>query len=392
MANLNGTVVKTATCKINYNKAENTIVVTSPKGGTVVIDTRLLKETEAELYSLLCDENFDEYEEDREISWSYMAILKNLNGQRKANPKPSPRKNKPEKTAEEMVSEGKFIDLDNSPSAKAKTAGSENQDERIANRLIKDSDSLTTRQSNLDKMRGKTLYIFNYYIPVELSTTQPILDENGQETGEKIPIRIPNPARMLWRHGAGLDGSNWILTEEELASEEVQAFCANVEQYADFIGGEGRGPETWACPQDPKATTMLVDRAQARINQEVQRIGRALLRNIFSADERLKKSQELFDKRILEKKNIPTEKEILAAEDKRNNEIRGDLKKAADELCAAFRSAEIFESTGDLHSLFFGMAEIIKAQEVAFNRLVEEMGNQRKKNIKPSSVTLPVPV
>lgn len=388
--------VKTASVIVSYDSRMDLLVVSSKATGNQVrLSLDLLRTEDRPLWELLCDsrKETDQYEE--ELTYDQMRSLKSLDGKKPiANGHKDPT-NPKGKTPEQMLSEPVVI---LPASEKAKTAGSKEQEERVVNRMTRggkgsgldaERQKIASQMSALRKMEGKKIFVFNYYIPVELSTSHPALTDPDTSVviQEAIPVRIPNPARMLWQYAVGLDGSNWLLTEDALNEPEVQEFCDLVESYADFRGVANRGPETWACEQSESQTAVLIARAQKMIAIRISELSTALLQNIFSADERLSAANKLFNERTASGKSV-TEKERLAAEDKRNNEVRAALKKTAEDLNNAYCATERFESTEDLASLFAGVKAAFLAQQQAFQLLTEEVGNKRMKNVKGSDATL----
>ena len=235
-------------------------------------------------------------------------------------------------------------------------------------------------QKVLSKIKGKLLFVVNYYIPVELSTAQYATDENGNlirdGEGKKIKvhdIRIPSPADDFRKVAINLDGSNWFMTEEGLNSPHVQKYFALFRKYADFRGVSGKGPRGWDVEQSEKQSQKLVEWAMEELRHYLVRLHTSMIKAIDKAEGDFQATEKKWQARLLEGGQV-TDKETTAAWSERNNRVRSELKEAAECLAQAVALAEKYDATECVEDLFGALRQAIRAQRIEFNKLAERLG------------------
>lgn len=206
------------------------------------------------------------------------------------------------------------------------------------------------------------LFLVNYYIPVELSTSgvDPVSGPYG--------IRISNPASSFRGIGIHLDGSNWLMTAEGLASEEVQDFFTNMDEHKSFQGREGESPAYWHTMLRQEEYEKFVNIAQNKFCAHVRKLHASLIECIANADEALATAMKSEEWTTL------TAKQQETAQSYRNNRIRARIKNADKELADAIKCAEAFDMNENLTDLFAGLRAAIRSHRQAFNVFASEAG------------------
>jgi hypothetical protein len=202
------------------------------------------------------------------------------------------------------------------------------------------------------------LFILNYYIPVELSVSS---GTRGQ--ADYIPVRVENPASYFRGIGIHLDGSNWLMTKEALESDTVQDFLSTMDEYKDFIGGQGESPAYWDTHIREEEYQKFLTIAERKFMEYVRNLHTSLINCIGSADESLRTAQNSPEWASM------TEKQRNTAEAYRNNRVRSRIKKADEELADAIKCAEAFDMTENLENLLAGLRAAIRSQRESFNAI-----------------------
>lgn len=351
MSQSNGSTLKVTPdqkvkCEVTYTG--DYVSVKSPTGKVVDVRCNVLGRVDPALYAILCDEDFIDATTDVELLPKQMKSLLNCVNVKLASTMNQHQDKQAEKTSNRVLNSVETL----------------NQQDRVH-----DMESRLKAQKNIvEKLRqGGGLYQVNYYIPVELSVTD--RDHGINE------IRCPSPASVFYAHAVHLDGSNWLFTKEGLDSPAVKWFFDNWEEHKDFRGREHRGPEGWVVRYHDDEIENLVRKAEKRICDRIRELHTALITNISSADEALKKAQDAFDANTSQNE----QSKVFA---QRQNKVRAILKKKAEELDQAIQAAERYDMHEDLSDLFSGLRSAIRSQVEDFNRVAEECG------FKPSTVEI----
>jgi hypothetical protein len=217
----------------------------------------------------------------------------------------------------------------------------------------------------LDNLRnGGGLFIVNYYIPVELSRLT--VEVPSQRTGRTVTrLAVPNPAAD-WRGLAiHLDGSNWLMTGESLKDCAVQDFFGRMDDYKDFVGGQGESPAYWDTKLRDEEHAKFLAIAERKFMTYVRNLHTSLIECIASADAALREAMEAPEWKEA------SEKERSATETYRHNRVRSRIKKADEELEASIKCAEAFDMTEEMESLFSALRSAIRSQRESFNAVAE---------------------
>ena len=380
--------VNTATCTVLLSLENDTVTVTSPKGGSITVGLSALSKASRALYSKLCEDDSIVDEEACEVVLTF-AEMRQVRDLSPALPVVAPVANVPATAPALPVETPKAPET--APAPMTKHDGGDQVKDTVQRMKVSEvfgratgsnveEQRVRSIQKVLSKIKGKLLFVVNYYIPVELSTAQYATDENGNlirdGEGKKIKvhdIRIPSPADDFRKVAINLDGSNWFMTEEGLNSPHVQKYFALFRKYADFRGVSGKGPRGWDVEQSEKQSQKLVEWAMEELRHYLVRLHTSMIKAIDKAEGDFQATEKKWQARLLEGGQV-TDKETTAAWSERNNRVRSELKEAAECLAQAVALAEKYDATECVEDLFGALRQAIRAQRIEFNKLAERLG------------------
>lgn len=198
---------------------------------------------------------------------------------------------------------------------------------------------------------------------------------------DALQKECPNPCRILWPHGFPVNLSGRIMRADKMGHPVVTELFAlwdehSTERYGYDNDGRPMGVEYYAIPI-PMMTEQLKQLCRQKIDRELIRLHRALIKNIASADDKLA---------ALIGAEETTAQQVEDGEDARNNKVRANIRKATEGLLATIACAEEFDEKGNLLDLFKGLREVIACQATLFNERVRGLREIRK------GVPIPPPV
>ena len=171
--------------------------------------------------------------------------------------------------------------------------------------------------------------------------------------------KVPNPAAIL--HGIGLIHlleSGWIARESDLRLPEMQDLI----QYWDT-----EGIDYDIIPQGEEARTILLTKAQQRLDKRIRQLHTSLIQRIASANDRYEEAMH---------QEAITPNEAEQADSYRDNTIRSILKGCGEALNASISCAEKFDTTMEVQDLLDALRAAIQSEAQAFNALMLRKGSK----------------
>lgn len=240
---------------------------------------------------------------------------------------------------------------------------------------------VTHRQDVIRKLGDSPLHLLIYDIP------------------ECLNHEAPNPSNIFWGHGFRLNKSCWVMSEEALNHDDIQAVLSHwdsidpVEEqvHANLPYRRSVGVEWHTIQFDPSQVAKIRRIAQRELERFLVAIHKSLIERMIAADERLKAVEAEWVARQAEGGPAPTEKEQASARSRYDAQVRNLLRDAAENLAQAVESAQAFDATDDLADLFAAVRAAVVADVTAFNARMAVI-NRRQVELPTTVQNMPAPV
>lgn len=200
-------------------------------------------------------------------------------------------------------------------------------------------------EMGLAKVLKEDLHMLIYDIPTEMNS------------------ECPNPSPWLWRYGARINLSCWILPESSLNSLRVKKELALWER--NHI-------EVHIIYQSKESQQKIREIAADKLAKEIARAHGSLIQRIDNADQTLKQALAQAEQEQSMSASDLTKKRDLA--------VRAIINTAAKSLSDCIACAEQFDLTGQVQDLLDALKKVTAAQAEAFNAVA------KLKHIKPVAV------
>ena len=175
-------------------------------------------------------------------------------------------------------------------------------------------------------------------------------------------------ARVLRQNSFGLDGSNRIITQQQLESDIVQDAIASIRSLTpiELAGGvEGfpsrRRAKVWHVEYTKEQIAGIKEELREELYESIHDCHRSLIGSIDSAAQKLEKAREAAE---------ATPKDIDKAVSDHTAALRSTVREACKRFELCLKAAEMFDDTGSLDSLFDATRDAIRTQTLAANAIL----------------------
>lgn len=165
----------------------------------------------------------------------------------------------------------------------------------------------------------------------------------------------PNPSNVLWRISFRFNLSCWILPNKNREHQVLQDLLSHWKAFPSV--------KAYVKKWDQEENESIREIAKERLAEQLRELHTSLLKNIDSADSRLREALEA----------AKTEKEQQLVSARRENEIRAILRKSSENLDQSIECASIFDESGSTTHLVQALRLALRSQIESFNsRQVKE--------------------
>lgn len=186
--------------------------------------------------------------------------------------------------------------------------------------------------------------------------------------------KVSNPSWMLWRYGARMQYSVWIIRKDALDTLQMQELFThwdNNEVIYDVI------------PQSGEGEKRLIAIAQRNLENEIRELHTSLITRIDAAAERLEAARKALDEMEANGEEVdPNDRDAL--ENKHDNGLRVVFRETIFRFEGVLESARTFDDTDSLGALLNGLRNALLTSVEAFN--VEMAAKEAKTFLVPKTV------